>query len=277
MRRSGIWARALAFVLLAGCGPAKETTTAPPPPPAPVTVETLVREGQRLYAARELDSASTAFAGALRLDSTYLPALQQMALLQYDIVMAEQQKSERRLRASRAARDAYERLERQGVSESDVYERICELSVLLEDNRTFLRYAKKNAEKYPFDRQYYNLGLAYVEAGEYAGAIKTLKEATEKFSSSMYIGGFYRQLGKAYSGIDRDQTAERTYTAGLKVVEKRLELLGAATGSPSPERRRLVDDKMAMLLALKKLHQTYKQTDKLREVERQLKEAGYDK
>jgi len=267
----------LSIPLLAGCGPAREVTTTLPAPPPPVTAETLVEEGKRLYAARELDSASAAFAGALRLDSTCRPALQEMARLQYDIAMGEQGKSGRRVRASRNARDAYIRLERQGVSESDIYERICELSVVLEDHGTFLRYAKKNAEKYPFDRQYYNLGVAYVAAEDYAGAIKTLKEATEKFPSSMYIGGFYRQLGRAYAGVDRDQTAERTYTAGLKAVEQRLAVLGDAARSSDPECRRLTDDRIAMLLALKKLHQTYKQTDKLRQVERQLKEAGYDK
>ena len=41
--------------------------------------------------------------------------------------------------------------------------------------------------------------------------------------------------------------------------------------------RRLMDDKIGMLLALKKLHQTYREPEKLERVERLLKEAGYSK
>jgi tetratricopeptide (TPR) repeat protein len=260
----------------AGCGPAKETAT-PPPVVVAMTAETFTREGRRLHAEGKIDSASSAFAEALRIDSTYRPALEQKALMFYTQVMKEQGDTQRRRSASRTARETYMRLEQLGIREADVYERICELSLLLGDDAVFLRYAKKNAEQFPFDRQQYNLGLAYVRTGGYAEAIKLLKEATEKFPASVYIAGFYRQLGKAYAGVDRDQTAERTYVAGVKAANERLSALGNAGSVSTPDRQRLMDDKIAMLLALKKLHQTYKHEDRLKEVERQLKEAGYGK
>jgi tetratricopeptide (TPR) repeat protein len=269
----GMFAVALAA---SGCGPSKETTVPPPPAPVAVTAQTLTLEGRRLFAAGEIDSASAALAQAVRLDSTYRPALEQQALMFYDIMMRGQKNDPRRLSASRSAREAYMRLERLGGGEADLFDRICELSLELGDDRTFLRYARKNAERFPYDRQVYNLGLACIRTGDYAGAVKVLKEATEKFSGSAYIGGFYRQLGTAYAGLDRDQTADRTYVAGVKAANARLE--GAARGTlPAADRQRLMDDKIAMLRALKKLHQTYGQTDRLKDVERQLKEAGYDK
>ena len=45
----------------------------------------------------------------------------------------------------------------------------------------------------------------------------------------------------------------------------------------SDEYRRLNDDKIAMLLLLKRLHITYKAAEKLANVERQLSAAGYGK
>jgi hypothetical protein len=39
----------------------------------------------------------------------------------------------------------------------------------------------------------------------------------------------------------------------------------------------LQEDKIGMLLLLKHLHTTYKEAEKLAQVERQLKEAGYTK
>ena len=45
----------------------------------------------------------------------------------------------------------------------------------------------------------------------------------------------------------------------------------------SEEYLRLMDDKIGMLLSLKRLHQTYGAADKLEHVEQQLKEAGYTK
>jgi tetratricopeptide (TPR) repeat protein len=263
---------------VSGCGPAKETAAPPPPATGAVTPQSLTLEGRRLYAEGELDSASAAVARALQLDSAYRPALEQQAMMFYDLMMREQKNEQRRLSASRTAREAYMHLERLGAGDADVCDRICELSLVLGDDRTFLRFAKKNAERFPYDRQVYNLGLAYNRTGDYAGAVRVLKEAAQKFPGSAYIAGFYRQLGRAYAGMDRDQTAERTYVAGVQAANARLAEPGnGASPAGVADRQRLTDDKIAMLLALKKLHQTYKHADRLQEVERQLKEAGYDK
>jgi tetratricopeptide (TPR) repeat protein len=278
MRRCLIVCAVAVVLAVSGCGPAKETAAPPPPLSRAVTPQSLTLEGRRLYAEGDMGSASAALARALQLDSTYRPALEQQALMFYDLMMREQKNEQRRLSASRTAREAYVRLERLGAGDADVCDRICELSLALGDDKTFLRFAKKNAERYPYDRQVYNLGLAYNRTGDYAGAVKVLKDATDKFSSSAYIAGFYRQLGRAYAGMDRDQTAERTYVAGVKAANARLaEQSKGASPAAVADRQRLTDDKIAMLLALKKLHQTYKHADLLQEVERQLKDAGYDK
>jgi TolA-binding protein len=279
MTRRLAWPAGILILCLSGCGPAKETSTPPVPAAAPRTAEMFTLEGRRLYAAGEIDSAATALAEALRMDSTYRPALEQKALMFYDLVMREQGDARRRMEASLTARNAYMQLERMGIKESDVYERISELSNILGDDKTLLHYAKKNAEQFPYDRQYYNLGLAFIRTGDYNGAITLLKGCTEKFPSSAFIGGFYRQLGKAYASVDRDQTAERTYGAGVKAVNALLAESGTAGNAAAvrADRQRLTDDKIAMLLALKKLHQRYRHEEQLKDVERQLKEAGYEK
>jgi hypothetical protein len=56
--------------------------------------------------------------------------------------------------------------------------------------------------------------------------------------------------------------------AGMKKI-------GRGTGSE--EQKRLQDDRIGMLLLLKRLHITYREAEKLAQVERQLKEAGYTK
>jgi hypothetical protein len=48
-------------------------------------------------------------------------------------------------------------------------------------------------------------------------------------------------------------------------------------GTASAEYGRLQDDKIGMLLLLKRLHITYREAEKLAQVERQLREAGYSK
>ena len=143
-------------------------------------------------------------------------------------------------------------------------------SLSLGDDKTFLTYARKSAERYPHDRQYHNLGLAYFNVGDYQSVIKTEKEAIQKFKTSSYAGSFYRQLGRAYMKIDRDQTAERTFEEGLKIIDQRLQ-----DRRSEEERRRMTDDRIAILLSLKRLHQTYHHDDKLKQVERQLIDAGY--
>ncbi len=70
--------------------------------------------------------------------------------------------------------------------------------------------------------------------------------------------------------VDRDQTAQRTFEEGVRIANDRLKV------RRSPEEyHRLVDDKVAMLLSLKHLYQTYHLDDKLKQAERDLLDAGY--
>jgi hypothetical protein len=80
--------------------------------------------------------------------------------------------------------------------------------------------------------------------------------------------------------VDRDQTAERTLAAGLKATDARIALLRKADekgNAATDQYRRLHDDKVQMLLLLKQLHTTYRAQDKLEQVDRQLKQEGYDR
>ncbi len=267
------------LVLLAvqSCGPGGETSR-PAAPPEPM--EHLYQRGHQLYLEMRLDSAAKVLRLAAAQDSTYIPTLTDLASLHYDLGLKEEGESNpRRLEQFRASRSYFAKVEARGVHESNVYERLCELSLALNDSKGFLKYAKKNVEYFPYDRQYYNLGLAYFEAEDYNGVVKSQKEAAEKFKQSFYIGGFYRQMGRAYGKIGRDQTAERTYTTGVLAVDVKLAELrkGGGDYKAGDGYHRLMDDKIGMLLALKKLHQTYKEPEKLERVERQLKEAGYAK
>lgn len=242
--------------------------------PAGATREGLFAEGHRLYLTQQPDSAAPILARVLALDSGYVPALKDLASLTYERAMKSRtEKDEPNSDALRESFGYFRRLESLGSQESEVYERLGELSVALKDNRSFLLYAKKNAEKYPYDRQIYNLGLAYFESGDYASVVRTQKQAMEKFKNSNYLGGFYRQMGRAYMKMDRDQTAERTLAAGVQAVDGRLSDL-RATRADAEAIRRLTDDRVSMLLLLKKLHITYNALDKLQAVERQLQEAG---
>ena len=268
---------ALVTVLgLQSCGPGAETSR----PAAPESKERVYQLGHQLYLEMKLDSAARVLKNAAAQDSTYLPPLTDLASLYYDLGMREEGESNpRRLQNLRVARSYFATIEARGVRESNVYERLCELSLTLNDTKGFLTYAKKNVELYPHDRQYYNLGVAYFEAEDYNGVIKSQKEASEKFKQSYYVGSFYRQLGRAYGKIGRDQTAERTFTTGVLAVDVRLTELkkGGGDYKMGDGYRRLMDDKIGMLLALKKLHQTYREPEKLERVERLLKEAGYSK
>jgi tetratricopeptide (TPR) repeat protein len=262
-----------ATIPLESCGPAGETGKTP----GGESKEGLYRSGHQYFLNRDLVNAAEMLDRALQLDSVYTLALSDLAEVHYELGMKEQgEKSPARIEHFRASRTYLARLESLGILEPTLYERLCELSVALDDNRSFLKYAKKNAEKYPFDRQLYNLGIAYYETGDYASVIKTMKDASEKFKSSPYIGGFYRQLGLAYMKIDRDQTAVRTLETGVQIVNARLADLRKSGADPSSsEYRRLGDDRVGMLVSLRKIHQTYKEQAKLEKVERLLREAGY--
>jgi tetratricopeptide (TPR) repeat protein len=268
---------ALLALLLSSCGSSPEAVK---PAAAPASKEGLYMAGHLLYGQQQYDSAAVLLKKAAAMDSSFLPPVQDLAALYSDLGMRNPADvSPARTEKLREARRYYARLEARGSQEAEIYERLCEISVALEDDRSFLKYARKNAEKYPFDRQYYNLGLASFGAGDYTGTVRTQKEAVEKFQQSPYVGGFYRQMGRAYMKMDRDQTAERTLALGVQAVDGRIAEMkrGGGEYKATDAYRRLADDKIGMLLLLKRLHQTYKAADKLEQVERQLKEAGYTK
>jgi len=265
-----------AMLWLASCAPTSETGKIT----GVETKEVLFKRGHQLYLEQNYDSAAVTLQKAIAIDSSYIPPLEDLAAMHYDLGMREQgAKSPKRLGEFRKSRIYYTRIETLGNKGSDLYERVCELSVALDDNKSFLKYAKRNAEMYPYDRQYLNLGVAYYSADDFANVIKTQKEAIERFKLSSFIGGFYRQLGRAYMKVDRDQTAERTFTIGVQVVNARIGELRKHNSNykSSDEYRRLLDDKIGMLVSLKKLHQTYRALDKLEQVEKELKEVGYQK
>ena len=269
----------LPFVLLfVSCAPTPETVK----PLAPIveTKEMVFRHGHQLYVEQKYDSATMVLERAAAMDARYIAPLADLAEMYYFIGMhGGAEKSLQQLQALTRSREYCARIESLGSKDSDLLERLCELSDALDDDAAFLKYAKKNAEAYPYDRQYFNLGLAYFKAGDYTNVIKTQKEAVEKFPSSPYIGSFYRQLGRGYMKVDRDQTAEKIFITGLQKVDSRIADLKRTVSDPksSVEYRRLVDDKIGMLTLLKKLHQTYKALEKLEQVERQLKEANASK
>ena len=263
-------------VALWSCGPSGETGR----PTGLATKESLFRAGHELYLMQEFDSALVLLKRSAACDSSYVSPLADLAALYHDLGTQQHgEKNPKRLEYFRASRSYFARMEALGMREADIYERLCELSVVLDDDRTFLKYARKNAELYPYDRQYYNLGVASFGAGEYQNVIRTQKEALQKFKQSPYLGGFYRYMGHAYMKVDRDQTAERVLTTGVQAVGARIGELkkGGGNYTMTEEFRRLNDDKIGMLLLLKRLHQVYKAGDKLEQVECQLREAGHTK
>jgi tetratricopeptide (TPR) repeat protein len=267
----------LAFAL-SGCGPSTETAHEQPVR-MPTTKEGMYTRGQQLWFEKQADSAAAYYLRAAAMDSSYNLPLRDLGQMHYERAMLEPEKSRKRMDLLRLSRAQYVRVESRGERESDVYERLCELSSSLGDERTFLTYAKKNAELYPYDRQVFNLARAYYDVEDYQGVIRTAKDAVEKYKESQYLGSFWRILGKAYTKIDRDQTAERTLVAGLKATDGRIAALKNAGGDykATDAYRRLHEDKIQMLLILKQLHTTYKAQDKLEQVERQLKEEGYSR
>ena len=274
--------RSLALLFLglvwAACGPAPET--AKPPTSTVDTKEGFYKLGHQFFADNNYDSAEVYLKKASSMDASYLAPLNELAQMHYTLgVQQPGEKDPKRLEHFRKSFGYFVKLEAQGSTESELYERLSELSNALNDDKALVRYAKKNAEIYPYERQYFNLGFAYFQVGDYQNVIKTQKEAIEKLKGSTFIGSFYRQLGRAYMKLDRDQTAERTFETGMKVVDGVIAGQSKADGNfkSTEEYRRLVDDKIGMLISLKSLHQTYRANDKLQKVDRQLKELGYTK
>ncbi len=264
--------------LLAGCGSSAETP-GPVPAPPPATVDGVYRTGHRYYLEQQTDSAVVWLRRAEAMDSAFVEPLQDLAQLYYEQGLRAGEKSRERQDSFRSARRAFARLETLGKRESEVYERLCELSLALNDDQGFLRYAKKNAELYPYDRQHFNLTRAYFDTGDFQSVIKSAKEGIDTHRDSPYLTSYYRILGRAYMKIGRDQTAEKTLSAGLNVANARLgELKKSGPAYKSGDGyRRAHDDKVNMLLLLKQLHTTYRAAEKLQQVDRMLKEEGYDK
>ena len=261
------------------CGPAPETVK-PPVRTLPDTREELYKVGRQFYLDRSYDSAEVYLKKAYAMDASYLAPLAELAEMHYALGVQEKgEKNPNRLDHFRKSFGYFVRLESHGAGDTGTLERLGELSNALDDNKAFVKYAKKNAELYPYERQYFNLGLAYFQSGDFPGVIRTEKEAIEKFKGSTYTGSFYRQMGRAYMKIDRDQTAERTFDNGLKAVEDVISDRGKTDASfrSTEEYHRLVDDKIGMLVSLRTLHQTYRASEKLRNVEQQLKDLGYEK
>jgi tetratricopeptide (TPR) repeat protein len=260
-----------AALVLASCGPSRETGTY-----TAGTKESVYLRGHQLYLTMHMEEARNELMRASAMDSTYRDPLVDLGSLCSDMGMKEE--GPRRRDNFRSAREFLARAENLGYREAAGYDRLCEICTELEDARGFLRYAKKNAELYPYDRQYYNLGVAYFGVEEWAGVVKSQREASEKFGESPYTGAYYRQMGRAYMKMDRDQTAERTFAAGVQAADAALAgMKKSGRGAGSEEQKRLQDDKIGMLLLLKRLHITYRESEKLAQVERQLREAGYTK
>ncbi len=256
-----------------GCGPSSETVK--PPTPLPDSKEAWYNVGHQFYVNQEYDSADVYLQKASAIDAAYLAPLNDLSEMHYSLGMQEQgEKNPKRLSHFKKAFGYFARLESHGSNDSEIYERLSELSNALHDDRSLVRYAKKNAEMYPYERQFFNLGFAYIQVEDYQNAITSQKEAIGKFKGSTYTGSFYRQLGRAYMKVDRDQTAERTFDAGLSAVNAVIAERTAADSrfKSSDEYRRLVEDQIGMLVSLKSLHQTYHATEKLRKVEQQLQQ-----
>jgi len=258
-------------LLFASCGPSNESGRG-----IPETKESLYQRGHGLYLTMHLEEAERDLARAAAMDSSYADPLVDLGSLCFD--RGTKTEGAARTEEYRKARTFLARAEALGYREAEAYDRLCEICTGLEDARGFLKYAKKNAERYPYDRQMFNLGVAYFGVEDWASVVKTEREASEKFRESQYLGAFYRQMGLAYMKMDRDQTAERTLGAGVEAVDARLAAARKSEGGGAPDGvRRLQDDKIGMLLLLRRLHTTYRETDKLAQVERQLREAGYTK
>ncbi|MBM2840053.1 MAG: hypothetical protein HW412_581 [Bacteroidetes bacterium] len=277
MKRSLDFSAILFLLLCIGCGPAPETVKSPA---ILDTKEALYKVGHQFYVEQNYDSADVYLKRASSMDPSYLAPVGELAQMHYALGMQQTgEKNPKRLQHFRDSFGSFASLESNGSNDAEIYERLSELSNALQDNKALLKYAKKNADIYPYERQYFNLGFAYFQVGDYQNVIKTQKEALEKFKSSTYIGSFYRQLGRAYMKIDRDQTAERTFGAGLKAVDVVVADMKKSNSDfkSTDEYRRLVDDKTGMLMSLKSLHQRYRAADKLQQVEKQLKDLGYSK
>jgi tetratricopeptide (TPR) repeat protein len=259
---------------LVGCGSRTPAIRTEPPPPE--TGESLYRRGHALFAEGNSDSALVILKESLALDSTHVPSLEDLSRIHYHRAMAEPQREHpsRKKDLERAFHYAMT-MERLGRHDEAHYDLLTELADLLGEDTRFLQYARKNAELHPGDRQSYVLGLACARTGDHAGVIATQKEAVRKYPISPFVGGFYRLLGEAYFDIDRQQTAERTFTEGVKVVDDLLrEIRNNQASADSSTKTRLSENRIAMLQSLRKIYRLHREDAKLREIDHLLN-AGH--
>lgn len=261
---------ALGLLVVASCGPSGESGRG-----VHETKESVFLRGHELYLKMQMEEAERDLTRAAEMDSSYADPLIDLGSLWYD--RGTKAEGVPRAEDYRKARAYLARAEALGYRDAEGYDRLCEICTALEDARGFLKYAKKNAERYPFDRQMYNLGVAYFGVEDWAAVVRTERDASEKFKESQYMGAFYRETGLAFMKMERDQTAERTLAAGVQAVDARLSAVRKAGGGAPEAAGRLQEDKIGMLLLLRRLHTTYRETEKLAQVERQLREAGYTK
>jgi tetratricopeptide (TPR) repeat protein len=260
-------------IVLAGC--AASSPEVPKPGPAKATRESLFGKGHRFYVEGQADSAAIYLKESLRLDSTYLPPLEDLTMIHYNHAMANAIPDAQRRDDFQSALHYAIRMEEHGKTDAATYELITELSNTLGQDDTFLLYARKYMERHPGDRQAYTFGLASARAGDHPAVIRSQKEAIEQWPYSAYIGGFYRLLGESYFAIDRQQTAERTFAEGVKVVDRRI--LDGRNNDPEFEATmlgRLNESRTAMLSGLRKIYRLHGEDKKLQEVEVLLKDSG---
>jgi len=256
------------LLLVGGCSATRVS------PPSPVTKEILYARGHQRYVGGGYDSAAVLLHAALEMDSTYMDPVADLAQLYFDRGMIDTTLSPNRTSDLRQSLRYYSLLERTGRQDAETYDRLGALALTLNDNASFLIYAGKNADRFPFDRQYFNLGVAHYKTGDFQASIRVLKEATQKFRDSEYLGGMYRQLGKSYMSVDRNQTAERVLYEGLAVIDRLIAGKRYAENEHGAVAR-LTGDRIGMLLSLKGLHTLYRQAEKQARVEQLLREAGY--
>lgn len=243
----------------------------------PLTAASAFARGHRLYETGHPVEAEPDLRRAAALDSTMADPLVDLGAIYYERGGRESDVT-KRADEYREARGFLARADALGYADAEGYDRLCELCTALHDARGFVKYAKKSADRYPYDRQYFNLGVAYAEVEDWPAVVKTQHEAVEKFHQSPYLAGYYREMGRAYMKMNRDQTAERTLEAGMQAADARIAVLRKGpSGTSAEELRRLQEDRIGILTLLRRLYTVYRETDKLAQAERLLKDAGAPK
>lgn len=262
--------RILAAALLLGLAGCSGTRTAVEPtvrssalPPA--------LEGKRLLAEGHVDSAVVVLTEALREDSTDNGVREDLAFARYQRVLQSDTAGRGALVVDAYA--AYADLEARGNTEMLVYDRLCELAQSIGDTAGFLQAASRAVERYPYDRQFFNLGSAQLAAQRYREVFASQKEAIDRFRDSPYLSGFYRLLGQAYIRVDRYQTAQKVLADGVQEAD-RIHAAVEASGGEAVSLQRIDRDRMAMLQSLERLYTIYDDHEKLKEVQDRLKRAG---